>query len=260
MNSNCFILTHYFVRENENEKLDMIEFAIKHIKYNNPDNFVIVAGHGKQPNLDLSDFSIWNNEINESDLGMGHPKLSYKALALAREKGFKRALKIPMYTIILDSNIISFLNQYLENKNILITQETEIDRRRIGDLFMYGDINFLIKIFDFQRWYQLSNNGLDSFGLIFDEKFNTDNKQWPELLKNFCNFENIFTLKWLDLRVSWHKDLKFRTKDLLENKLDNSHEYLWGNKNGKNLFFDEKGSILNKKKHNFLTKDEWEKL
>ena len=132
------------------------------------------------------------------------------------------------------------LDKFLNNKKLLITQETEIIRKRISDLFMYGDINFLINLFDFKRWYELADNGLDSFGKIFDEKLNSSNCEWFELIKKYCEFENIYNLKWIDLRVSWHKDLKFKSNILLNNDLQNYYEYLWGNRNGVNLIFDKR--------------------
>ena len=217
MSNSCFILTHYFVRDHEHEKLEMIEFAIKHIKLNNPDKYIILAGHGKKPKSKFYDYIIWNKKINENDLGMGHPKLSFAALMHAKLNGFKKVLKIPLYTIILDKNIDVMLDKFLNKKQLLITQETEIIRKRIGDLFMYGDIDFLIDLFDFKRWYELADNGLDSFGKIFDEKLNSSNKfEWFELLKKYCEFENIYNLKWIDLRVSWHNDLKFKSNKLLK--------------------------------------------
>ena len=119
----------------------------------------------------------------------------------------------------------NYLEEFLNKKKLLITQETEIIRKRIGDLFMYGDIDFLIDLFDFKRWYELADNGLDSFGKIFDEKLNSSNKfEWFELLKKYCEFENIYNLKWIDLRVSWHEDLKFKTNKLLKNDLQNYSE------------------------------------
>ena len=54
--------------------------------------------------------------------------------------------------------------------------------------------------------------------------------------KNICEFENIYNLKWIDLRVSWHKDLKFKSNILLNNDLQNYYEYL-GEINGVNLIF-----------------------
>ena len=258
MSNSCFILTHYFVRDHEHEKLEMIEFAIKHIKLNNPDKYIILAGHGQKPKSKFYDYIIWNKKINESDLGMGHPKLSFAALMHAKLIGFKKALKIPLYTIILDKNIDIILDKFLNKKKLLITQETEIIRKRIGDLFMYGDIDFLINLFDFKRWYELADNGLDSFGKIFDEKLNSSNKfEWFELLKKYCEFENIYNLKWIDLRVSWHEDLKFKTNKLLKNDLQNYHEYLWGNRNGVNLIFDKRGNILEKGNKNLITKVDW---
>ena len=44
-----FYFNTLFCRDHEHEKLEIIEFAIKHIKLNNPDKYIIVAGHGQKP-------------------------------------------------------------------------------------------------------------------------------------------------------------------------------------------------------------------
>ena len=48
----CILLTHVFIREGEKDKLESVEFAMKHWRQHNPDAFIIVTGHGIKPNIE----------------------------------------------------------------------------------------------------------------------------------------------------------------------------------------------------------------
>ena len=56
--TNCIILTHAFIREEEVYKLELLEFAIKHWRYNNPNSYIILAGHGLQPKVTECDIEM----------------------------------------------------------------------------------------------------------------------------------------------------------------------------------------------------------
>ena len=188
---------------------------------------------------------------------MGHPKFSYLGLDHLHKLKIKKALKTTSYSIFLHENYLNLLNSYLKNKKLLITQETEFASKRIGDLFIYGDVDILLEIYDYKIWQNFNSNGLDAFGYCFDKKLNLDQISWPKLLNKYCSFENIFDLKWIDLRVHWHKELKNKKTQLLNNFLENSYNYLWGHSNGKNLIFDDQGKILKKGSKNWIDKDQW---
>ena len=64
--TNCIILTHTFVREEEVYKLELLEFAIKHWRYNNPNSYIILAGHGLRPKVNECDYVHWEEKINEN--------------------------------------------------------------------------------------------------------------------------------------------------------------------------------------------------
>ena len=77
----CIILTHQFIRENEQDKLDVTNFSLKHHRQNNPNAYIIVVGHGIRPSefyLNECDHVIWHDNIIESDIGVGHPMLCNK--------------------------------------------------------------------------------------------------------------------------------------------------------------------------------------
>lgn len=67
-------------------------------------------------------------------------------------------------------------------------------------------------------------NGLYALGKIFKINF-CKKSNWKKEIFRYCSFEDIFTLKWIALRVHWYKDLKNKTNDLLKNKFRNFHQY-----------------------------------
>ena len=44
----AIILTHYFVRSKEENKLPMIEFSIEHCRKNNPNSYIIGSKHNSE--------------------------------------------------------------------------------------------------------------------------------------------------------------------------------------------------------------------
>ncbi len=253
------ILTNYFVRSNELNKLPMIEFSIEHFRKNNPNAYIILSGHGVKPNTSLCDYVLWEDKIDESELGMGHPRMSYNAINHALSKGINLTLKTTSYSLCLYENVCEVYEKFLNNKKLIITQETEFISKKIGDLFMFGDLNFLKKCYDLNKWNNSGKNGLESFGKIVDYTFNQEMLTWPNLLRKYFTFENIFILKWIDLRVHWHKDLKFKKDKLLINNLENYNQYLWGHSNGKNLKFDTSGNLISNGSINWVKKSDWDR-
>ena len=97
-----------------------------------------------------------------------------------------------------------------------------------------------------------------ALGKIFEIKF-CKKSNWNKEIFKHCSFEDIYSLKWIDLRVHWHNNLKDKKNYLLMNKLKNFNKYLWGYANGKKLRFSSNGKILEKKKK-WISKIEWLKV
>ena len=47
----CILLSHVFIRDTEQHKLETVEFALQHWRQNNQNAYIIVTGHGLQPNI-----------------------------------------------------------------------------------------------------------------------------------------------------------------------------------------------------------------
>ena len=60
----CILLSHVFIREGETDKLQSVEFALKHWRKHNPEAYIIVTGHGLRPKIDNScNHVIWQSQI-----------------------------------------------------------------------------------------------------------------------------------------------------------------------------------------------------
>ncbi len=224
--TNCIILTHAFIREEEVYKLELLEFAIKHWRYNNPNSYIILAGHGLQPKVTECDYVHWEEKINEKDINVGHPHLCNKAYGIAADNGFTKVLKSRSDSIHLIKNICEYADKLLQNKNMLVTQQTTIDKPQIGDLFLYGDLNFIRKCWNLNTWYP-TKTGVTSLANNFMNVVEENN--WHDACINNLSFVDIYNIKWICLQKNWN-EINANKEQVLNNNLDNWHNHLWGSK------------------------------
>lgn len=251
MNS-CILLSHVFIRPDESEKLEILEFTTDHFRKHNPNAYIILTGHGLRPKLKTVNHLIWNNDINEKEIDKGHPELVNLGLDHALLKGFDYVLKTRADGVHLLDNILEFSHFRLKDKSMLITQQTKRNSVEMGDLFLYGNIKFIKECWNLENWYP-TKSGLISLGKNFLNYLNgTD---WNFLLQRHCSFVDIYNLKWIDFRANW-QDLKSQKKNLLENQINDLHKYLWGYKENW-CRFDSFGNFIPNKKYDLYTEENW---
>ena len=226
---------------------------MKHFRLNNPESYIILTGHGLKPTEveQYCDFIHWENEIIESEIGYGHPKLVNLGIQHAISKGFDYLLKTRADSINLRKNIFKWCLDNLDNKKYLITQPTVLDSKQLGDLFLFGDINFFKKCWDLDNWdYEIS--GLEPHANNFIKA--SDANTFREALIKNASLKNIYNLRWICLRGpgNWEK-LKKKKNKLLLNKLFKFRKYLWGSSEG--WFSWSARGKLKKQKLNNLTED-----
>jgi len=112
----------------------------------------------------------------------------------------------------------------LDEKKLLVTQQTSIDRLEMGDLFLYGSTALMSESFNEDKWYP-TKTGLRSLARIFLEL--CEQEDWRSACIKNLSFVDIFNLKWIDFRNNWHK-LKNKKNEMLNNNLVDEHEYYWG--------------------------------
>ena len=224
--NNCIILTHAFIREDEAHKLELLEFATKHWRYNNPNSYIILAGHGLRPKVTECDYVHWEEKINEKDINVGHPRLCNKAYNIAAARGFTKILKSRSDSIHLIKNMCEYADKLLQDKNMLVTQQTTLHRPQIGDLFLYGDLNFIKKCWNIDTWYP-TKTGVTSLANNFINVVQENN--WRDACINNLSFVDIYNIKWICLQKNW-KEINANKEKVLNNNLDNWYNHLWGSK------------------------------
>ena len=255
MNSkSCILLSHVFIRPNELYKIDQVNFSVKHCRRNNPDAYIILTGHGLTPHEALSycDYTYWQNDIIEKDINVGHPHLVNIGIEHAIRKKFDFICKSRSDGVHLIKNLIDFSYQKLDGKKLLITQQTKFNIQHMGDLFMYGDINFLKQCWDIKSWYP-TDTGLTSLANNF--LMACKETDWISALKNNCSFQDIYNLKWIDFRANWSA-LEPYIENLLDNNLPEYEKYLWGTTEGWHQF-NSIGDMVSNNYLNVITEKTW---
>jgi len=249
----CILLSHTFIRPNEIEKIDQVQFSVKHFRKNNPNSYIILTGHGLKPeeSFQYCDHVYWSDQIIETEINVGHPYLVNVGYDHAIDKGFTHVCKSRSDGIHLIEDLTSFSHECLDNKKVLITQQTRFHERHIGDLFLYGELEFLKKCWNIDKWFP-TTTGLSSFANnFFDECEETD---WIQALTNNCSFKDIFSLKWVDFRNNWNA-LQYRTNEMINNQLLDYEKYLWGTTEGWHVF-DASGKMIGNS-HNVISEEVW---
>ena len=219
----CILLSHVFIRDNEQDKLLAVEFALRHWREHNPEAYIIVTGHGLRPNIEnFCNHMIWQKEIIEEEIHKGHPYLVSKGLDIAEQKGFENVLKSRCDTVHTKKNMFGFAQSLLqEDKKMLVTQQTSLVKQELGDLFLYGSTSLMKKMFNINNWYP-TKSGLNSLANNFLAQCEEDS--WRDACMNNLQIVDIFKLRWIDFRSNWDTLKDHQTK-LMNFTLDNEHLY-----------------------------------
>lgn len=230
-NKQCILLSHVFVDPKEKKKrskLKYIEFSVMHYKQNNPDAYIILTGHGLIPKKakKYCDFFYWEENLDLDEIGKGHPKFVNIGIDHAINKGFKYLLKSRADSVCLIPNIFDWCEKQLKKKKYLVTQQSFREPPRLGDLFIFGELNFFKKCWDTTNWYEFKS-GLEPHANNFIGLSNSDNL--VDAIKDKGVFVDIYRLKWICFRGpgNWNI-LKTKKKQIIRNNLISFEKYLWG--------------------------------
>lgn len=208
------LLSHCFIRNtNELGKIKIFNSVIQYFRSNYKDIFIVVTGHGiPVDGIIGADHIIWLDLI-ESELGKGHPICVKRGLSYLKKHGALNILKMRLDSLSVRDDIFEYCSDVLRKENTLclVTAQTDVDTR-IGDLFLYGDINFLLSIWTPETW------GTDTDG-CFSLMKNFKNRYTDKNFKEVFSYRDVCTLRWLLIQnVIPHDELK-----------DNYGNYLWDN-------------------------------
>lgn len=244
MNSKC-ILTQVHVPSydpqgslTEENKLKLVEYSLKHLRAFNPDAYIILSGHGKQPeNSKLCDYVYWEEKcrpLNQHGYVANMPAQFYfvsRGLDHAAEKGFTDVVKTRGDCIIGLPDIFTYCKQITtsEHKQFLITQQSGPER--MGDCFMFGPVKQMGEIWWRGNPVWVEHDGLQNTAINFKKVMGGHN--WEELVHKTCAFRDVNKLKFTCLRWNFHKMMGLPDK-LQKAMLDPSYNfepYHWGKAN-----------------------------
>ena len=199
---NYLLLSHCFLfDESQKNKIDIFNYTINFFKEKYKNLHIIVTGHGKKEYSHLinADTLIWYDYI-ESEFGQGHPKCVLSGLEKAKKLGAKKILKMRLDSFTIKEDIFNFCDNILEKENTkcLITAMTNLPEKWIGDLFMYGDIDFLIDIWDEKKWNYNLRDGMVNLYSIYKDKYS------PNIRDYFSFRSKSFKLNFFS-GLSWPK-------------------------------------------------------
>jgi len=254
----CILLSHVFIKAFEYQKIDKVNFALEHFRNNNPNSYIIVTGHGKKPNnlKTYCDYVYWPQKIIRSEINYGHPYLVNKGIDHAISKGFKYLLKTRLDSIHLIKDLFKYSLNNLKEKNYLTTQITTWNNPNLCDLFNFSKTLFMKKCWDINNWHCTNKSGLYYHAKNFQTACNQ--KNWNICITKNCVIKNIFNLKWIDLRSSSNWSIiKHHKSEIMENKLSQFTNYLWGTSEGW-INWDEDGYLKSSntwRKENLITEE-----
>ena len=211
---NCIFMTHQFILDNEDWKLDIFDKVVKHYKEHNPETYLIITGHGKKPlssTLDLVDWFYWSDDIVDGEIKVGHPKLVTKGLEHAKGVGVEYVCKTRLDSINMIPNITNYCHNILkENDKLMVNTNYMVDRYGLMDLFMFSKVEMQLKLFNPTNWSvswisdgrgPLARNYVED---ICNEKlkFPFNLNFWEEILYKNIIFLTPKQLEWKDLRTN----------------------------------------------------------
>lgn len=192
------VLSHFFVRCGEDYKYDWIKRSINEYQKLSKDFYIVLCGHGQRPGPEISsmvDKIIWLDEIDQKQIGTGHPDLCIKGFEACLQKNIKFTLKNRAYDYI--------ENEKIFNHNLVVSEQTNLNKKIIGDLLMFGDTKYLFDWWSRLPW-DYSRDGLYN---LFKNLKNL------EEFKNEARFFNPKQLGWKTLEdntnVFWGEHRNF---------------------------------------------------
>ena len=237
LNNNCIVLSHVLVQSpNESVKYEIMEKTIDTFRILNPDSYIILTGHGgvlPTSIQDKVDYAYWEPAIRTEQFGSGHPFFVRHGYQHAQEQGFTHAFKARTDCPSLLKNVCTVLHKILsdEGTEMVVTDMTSFKNLYIGDLFLYGPLEVLLKSWDNNRW-DCNHGGLQNYANIWMEDHGYPRNHlsnpspphwWRKLLVDTVSFRVVEELKCINLEDFWGQ---LQDVDLVQ--IQDTDQYAWG--------------------------------
>ena len=141
------VLSHVFVRENEDHKWQWIEHSID--RHKNLHNFyIILSGHGEEVPKHISDkvdSLYWLPNIREKDIGQGHPHFCIRGYEECLKNNCKFTLKNRAFDWLEHDNI-------LNHDLVFCSTHGDMGKGELQDLLMFGETKSLLELWSCLDW------------------------------------------------------------------------------------------------------------
>jgi len=254
---------------NADQKRQIVKLSIQHFRKWNPETYIILIGHGELPDrstVELCDYFSWEplREMTPKGLVRDMPAqfvFVSKGIKHARQLGFTHCLKTRGDSLIGRPHIIDECHRIIsdEGTKILLTQFTGPANYRMGDCFMYGEIDLLDGIWDMEGPVLFEGDGEINTGMRFvmhligspPPPFDPSTKlykhlNWDLLVRKVASYRDVYWIQFIDLRREYHNLHRWPWSKDLSRLLDGSypsHKVLWGRRN-KWCVFDRQGRVV----------------
>ena len=214
------VLSHLHVRNNEMYKFDMLEYVIDTFRSFEKDFFIVVSGHGCEIPDNIKgkiQQTYWETDIDDNEIGRGHPKFCIEGYNILLQNGIQTSLKLRACDIIVNEKLLYNL---LETQQLVVTEQTCLSKRMIGDLLMLGNTQKMLELWSTHPW-DYGKSGLYN---LFDNAERLASKEGlssKEYLKQKAFYLTPDNIQWYTLETNWN--IK---ESCLNEEFSNKH--LWG--------------------------------
>ena len=213
------LFSHFHVRENEKFKFDILEFNVDYFRSFERDFFIVLSGHGVRPPESLTnkiDKVHWQETIDNSQIGYGHPKFCIEGYKILLDNNIEKTIKLRGTDLIKNQELFYDLIE----EDIVLTEQTCLQRRMIGDLLMIGSTKTMLIFWSIRPW-DYTKSGL--FNLFDNVEYiaKLEGLTVEEFLEKKATFVTPEKIGWYTFDNNWDLINK-RTKGRFGEK------HLWG--------------------------------
>tara|TARA_R100001443_G_scaffold114962_1_gene131828 strand:+ start:749 stop:1459 length:711 start_codon:yes stop_codon:yes gene_type:complete len=215
------VLSHLHVRPGEEFKFDMLQYTISHLRGMRSDFFIVLSGHGVSPPDHITaqvDEVIWKDSIVDKEIGVGHPWFCVESFKELRKRSIQKLIKLRSCDVILNEDLFEKLIN--SDADLILTEQTCLNRGMIGDLLMMGKTDKVMDLWTSLPW-DYGKSGLYN---LFDNasflasQYGTSTSNY---LKNNAKFITPVEINWVTLEQNWNNAKATLEKDF-------SSDHLWG--------------------------------